>query len=209
MRSRSWSKSRVDVKESVPGFMVALWLYKKTDSSTQIHDLSTFLGGRRDQNIPHHPAYPAGSAGYITLAPQMPDLPEIYTFLHEVSAVPESKLSPSADLECDLGITGDDFFELVEQFSREFKVDMSTYRWYFHHGDEVTFNPGALFFKAPNRQVQRIPVTPALLVEATNAGRWPVAYPEHRLTPHRYDILATYALLAVGGLALVVTLLRG
>jgi hypothetical protein len=25
------------------------------------------LGGRRDQNIPHCPEYPAGSAGYITL----------------------------------------------------------------------------------------------------------------------------------------------
>jgi hypothetical protein len=25
------------------------------------------LGGRRDQNIPHYPAYPAESAGYITL----------------------------------------------------------------------------------------------------------------------------------------------
>lgn len=29
MRSRSWSKSRVDVKEGMPGFTVALWLYKK------------------------------------------------------------------------------------------------------------------------------------------------------------------------------------
>jgi hypothetical protein len=29
MRSRSWSKSRVDVKEGVPGFMAALCLHKK------------------------------------------------------------------------------------------------------------------------------------------------------------------------------------
>jgi hypothetical protein len=29
MRSRSWSKSRVNVKEGVPGFMVALYLYEK------------------------------------------------------------------------------------------------------------------------------------------------------------------------------------
>jgi len=27
MRSLSWSKSRVDVKESVPGFMAGLYLY--------------------------------------------------------------------------------------------------------------------------------------------------------------------------------------
>lgn len=70
MRSRQWSKSRVDGKEGVPGFMVALYLYKKSGESTQIYDLSTFLGGRRDQNIPHRPVYPAGSAGNITLASQ-------------------------------------------------------------------------------------------------------------------------------------------
>jgi hypothetical protein len=48
--------------------MIALYLYEKTGTSAQTHDLSTFLGGKRDQNIPHRPAYPAGSAGYITLA---------------------------------------------------------------------------------------------------------------------------------------------
>lgn len=30
-------------------------------------DLSAFLGGRRDQNIPHRPVYSAGIAVYITL----------------------------------------------------------------------------------------------------------------------------------------------
>lgn len=67
MRSRSWSKSRVDVKEGVPGFMAALYLYVKTGTSVQVYDILAFWGGRRDQNIPHRPAYPAGSAGYITL----------------------------------------------------------------------------------------------------------------------------------------------
>lgn len=66
MRSRSWSKSRIDVKEGVPGFMVA-YSCKKTGESTQIHDLSPFLGGERDQDITHRPVYPADSAGYITL----------------------------------------------------------------------------------------------------------------------------------------------
>lgn len=44
---------------------------KKTVTSAQIHDLSAFLGERRDQNILHCPAYPAGSVGYITLGKQM------------------------------------------------------------------------------------------------------------------------------------------
>jgi len=55
------------VKEGVPGFMAALYLYVKTGTSVQVYDLLAFWGGRRDQNIPHRPAYPAGSAGYITL----------------------------------------------------------------------------------------------------------------------------------------------
>jgi hypothetical protein len=70
MRSRSWSKSRVDVKVGVPGFMAALYLYKKTGKSAQAHDLSTFWGGNRDQNIPHSPEYLASFAGYITLGSQ-------------------------------------------------------------------------------------------------------------------------------------------
>ena len=56
------------MKEGVPGFMAALYLYVKTGTSVQVYDLLAFWGGRRDQNIPHRPAYPAGSAGYITLA---------------------------------------------------------------------------------------------------------------------------------------------
>jgi len=139
----------------------------------------------------------------------MPELREIYAFLSKVSGASEARLTPSVDLEHGLGITGDDFFELAEQFSGEFHVDMSTYRWYFHHGEEVTFNPGALFFKPPNRQVSHIAVTPLLLLEAANSGRWPVSYPKHRLTTRRYDILATYVLLVVGGLALLFALLRG
>lgn len=139
----------------------------------------------------------------------MPDLEAIYAVIQEVCGVRRAKLTPSADLESDLGITGDDFSELIEQFAERFKVDMNAYRWYFHHGDEVTFNPGALFFKPPFRQVEHIPVTPALLLSAANSGAWPIEYPTHQLHQRRYDILATYAVLAMGGLLLATLLLRG
>lgn len=56
------------MKEGVPGFMATLYLYEKTAASAQVYDLSAFWGGRRDHNIPHRPEYPAGFAGYITLA---------------------------------------------------------------------------------------------------------------------------------------------
>ncbi len=51
----------------MPDFMVDVCLCKKEVKDERVHDLSTFWGGRCDQNIPHHPAYPAGSSGYITL----------------------------------------------------------------------------------------------------------------------------------------------
>jgi hypothetical protein len=138
----------------------------------------------------------------------MPSIETIYAFVEEVSGVPRAKLAPNADLEAGLGITGDDFSELVEQFGKTFNVDMRGYSWYFHHGDEVTFNPGAFFFKPPFRQVEHIPVTPNLLLNAATTGRWPVQYPSHKLCARRYDILATYALLAGGALVLAALLLR-
>ncbi|HPR06448.1 MAG TPA: hypothetical protein PLI17_07445 [Denitromonas sp.] len=58
----------MDVKEGLPGFMAALYLYETTASSPQALDPTTFFAEPNGQNIPHRPAYPAGSAGYITLA---------------------------------------------------------------------------------------------------------------------------------------------
>jgi hypothetical protein len=68
MRGRSWPKSRVAVKAGVPGFMAALCLHKKQKQACKRVIYQRFWGGRRDQNVPHCPEYPAGSAGYITLS---------------------------------------------------------------------------------------------------------------------------------------------
>jgi hypothetical protein len=139
---------------------------------------------------------------------KMTDLADVYAFLENEAGVREAKLTPYSDLESDLGITGDDFFELAEAFAKAFNVDMAAYRWYFHHSEEGTFNPGALFFKPPYRRVARIPVTPALLLSAAHAGAWPVSYPEHFLS-RRYDILLTYVILAIGGISLALLVSRG
>jgi len=49
------------------GFRGVLIPVKKSGFGTQSFDLIKFFGGRDGQNIPHCPAYPAGSAAYITL----------------------------------------------------------------------------------------------------------------------------------------------
>ena len=132
----------------------------------------------------------------------MPSLIEIYAFVRRTSGTCEQDLEQTHDLERDLGITGDDFFELAEAFSKEFNANMASYRWYFHHAEEVTFNPGALVFKPPYRLVSHIPITPALLLQAANLGSWPVKYPQHKLPERRYDLLFNYGLIAAIGVIL-------
>jgi acyl carrier protein len=119
----------------------------------------------------------------------MASITDIYNFIAERSSVNAEALAPDMDLCRDLGIEGDDFFELEAEFEKRFSVDMSTYRWYFHHGEEGWFSIGALFFKSPYLRVQRIPITPALLLQSANAHTWQLSYPEHQLPPRRLDLL--------------------
>jgi hypothetical protein len=137
----------------------------------------------------------------------MPSLADIHAFIGRVAGVPEKCLLADCDLERDVGITGDDFDELIIAFAEEFGVNMDCYLWYFHHAEEVTFNPGALFFRPPYRRVKHIPVTPELLLSSASTGSWPDIYPEHSIPSRRYDLLLNYFLIAAGCLLLAVALL--
>lgn len=116
------------------------------------------------------------------------DIEEIYNFLEKSQGVSRTKLSPKADLCRDLGIDGDDFFELAEDFASTYNVAMNTYCWYFHHNEEG-FNIGALFSPAPYQQVKRIPVTPETLLLAATEKTWPIVYPAQKISKKRTDIL--------------------
>jgi hypothetical protein len=100
--------------------------------------------------------------------------------------------SDDADIFDSLGIDGDDGFELIERFAIKFEIDITNYRWYFHHGEEA-LNIGGWFFKPPDRRVDRIPITPQVLAEALRTKRWPLEYPEHKLPSVRWDIRFTQA----------------
>lgn len=104
----------------------------------------------------------------------------------KVGVKPES-LQPDADIEKDLGCTGDDFFELMESYSKRFSVDMSDFLWYFHTSEEGN-NLGASFFRSPDQRVRRIPVTIDLLVNAALDHKWSVLYPQHRIPRQRWDL---------------------
>ena len=98
------------------------------------------------------------------------------------------RIGEDTDLYYDLDIGGDDFFEMIADFSERFKVDVSKYLWYFH-SDEQSINIGGLFFRPPNRRVKRIPVTPKLLTQFANSGGWGMVYPEHTLPARRWDLI--------------------
>jgi hypothetical protein len=107
----------------------------------------------------------------------MYDYAAIYAFLSEEVGVDTACLKHDTSLQDDLGVAGDDFDELVGDYAERFGVDISGYRWYFHHDAEGS-GPADLFFKQPS--YERIAVTPTLLLESANAGRWMLEYPQHR-----------------------------
>lgn len=109
-------------------------------------------------------------------------------------------LAMPADEDADLfelcGIDGDDALEFMDAFAARFGVDGDGYRWYFHHGEEG-MNFGGVFFPPPYGRVQRVPITPNILVEAIRSKRWPLRYPPHKLPAARWDIRINQLLLMV------------
>ena len=97
------------------------------------------------------------------------------------------------DIERDLGCTGDDHFELMEAFAKEFKVDMGGYRWYFHTAEEG-HNVGAAFHPSPDQRVEHIPISLDTLTAAAMAGNWTIEYPDHRIPTTRWDLRINLAL---------------
>lgn len=110
----------------------------------------------------------------------------ILTFLTDL--VGREKIVSQTDIFLDLGVTGDDFHEMIEKYQKTFNVDMTSFLWYFH-ADEEGQSIGGGFFKAPYERVKRIPVTPQMLLDFANKGKWTIDYPEHTLPKRRYDLI--------------------
>ena len=111
---------------------------------------------------------------------------QVISFVQEQTGADEIK--PGTDIFGELGCTGNDFDALIKKYKARFHVDMSTYLWYFHNNEEGQ-NIGSIFFKPPNERVERIPVTPEMLLTFANTGRWDIFYPEHQIPSARLDYL--------------------
>lgn len=113
----------------------------------------------------------------------------IFSFLEDKIGCDREELAMSSDIVKDLGCYGDDLDEFMEEYSKQFQVDIAEYRWYFHNTEEGHGNSiGRLMFKSPPEKVKRIPITPFILLLSANKGKWAMFYPEHKLPKRRYDI---------------------
>ncbi|MGB2924755.1 MAG: DUF1493 family protein [Limnothrix sp.] len=119
---------------------------------------------------------------------------DIYTFISDKLLVPTELLEKDTDLYEVFDIKADACAEFVEKFAKEFKVDLESYLWYFHHG-ESGLNIGRFWVKPPYERVSRIPVTPQILRKAATKKRWPVQYPEHTVPKRRWDMIINRGIL--------------
>lgn len=119
---------------------------------------------------------------------------DMISFVKDVTHWDE--VSSNTDIFSDLPCTGDDFHELIAKYAKKYSVDMSSYLWYFHANEEGQ-NLGGFFFRPPYKRVKRIPITPQILTNFANEGKWDIKYPEHKLAKYRIDIWISWLVLLV------------
>ena len=132
----------------------------------------------------------------------MSTITEIIDLLQELSGMNE--INPTSDIFNDVGMVGDDFHEMIEKFTLKYRVDMTDYLWYFHTNEEGCDGVGGFLFPPPYKRVDRIPVTPAMLAEFADKGKWDIRYPAHKIPAKRYDLLVNQIVI---GLFLVVVIM--
>lgn len=114
------------------------------------------------------------------------------TFLSQDNVLPES------DIFNDFNCTGDDCDELMNEYSKKFNVKMDEYLWYFHHDEEGRWtNIGGYIYAPPYERVTRIPITPTILCDFANTGKWEIKYPEHKISKIRFDMLINWAIIGI------------
>ncbi len=132
----------------------------------------------------------------------MPTQEEIVDFIEDFSGL--TNLQTDTDL-LQQGIYGDDLDDLLERYANKYKVDMSGYLWYFHNKGEG-WSLGDMLSTPMNKQVKRIPVTPGMLFDFAQTGKWNIKYPEHQLSEQKPDgIVKTFFILLFILIVLLIT----
>ncbi|WP_233801802.1 DUF1493 family protein [Paraburkholderia sp. HP33-1] len=87
------------------------------------------------------------------------------------------ELKPETRLEQDLGVTGQDGAEFIENWAKEFHVDVAgfPFRRYFSPEGQALLSSFLGLFSNRLRREPLVPLTLGMLLEATRRGRWDTA----------------------------------
>lgn len=136
------------------------------------------------------------------LPPLKTTIENIIEYLKDQTGV--DSIHPDTDLSKEAGLYGDDWHEIMDDYSTKYSVDMSSYLWYFHTREEGSSSIGQIFFSPPNDRVEQIIITPNILHKSTLTGAWIIEYPEHKIPEKRYDILINQILFVITLIALII-----
>src|SRR5258707_992365 len=70
----------------------------------------------------------------------------VRTFVAKSIGVSPERIQADTDIVGDFGAYGDDVWDMIEAFGKEFSVDLTGFRWYHHSGPEGC-NPLWLFYR--------------------------------------------------------------
>lgn len=116
-------------------------------------------------------------------------LNEIFDLIEEISGIRPSL--DDTDIYEELGVTGDDFHELIGKYTEKYHVDMSSYLWYFHTNTEGGCF-GEAFKTPPHQEINRIAVTPKMLSKFSQKRKWGIEYPPHSIHESRQASALTF-----------------
>ena len=108
--------------------------------------------------------------------------------LHMIAAHSGCKVAKidCADILMSTGMDGDDASEFFEGFGETFGVEMTGLCDYLHYnGNEPPTFRTAFGVDPTGQKMPYIPIALSDLVEAADAKRWMMSYPDHRLVQRR------------------------
>lgn len=91
---------------------------------------------------------------------------DIKEFISQLTSIQIEKITDDKDLDNDLGVAGDDAWELIEEFSEKFNVDLASFEFSKHFTSEG-FPP-----LHENDEYGGYPVTVKHLIEIAEKGIW-------------------------------------
>ena len=101
------------------------------------------------------------------------------------------------DLLAGMGIEGEEASAFFASYAEHFSVESEKMLWFFHYKTN-----GSPFWRRirpvdrDGRTFALIPVSPRLLADAANLGRWPLEYPTHKVHVSRWPIVLMFIFLA-------------